>query len=93
MKIETITEKEYLGLLHKYMKIIPIYTDNEAIECYKDRELIKVTKNNNPIAVFIIPIDNQGVRRKYRFFPFSANFSMALMQGSGHAWIFLSVFN
>ena len=70
MKIETITEKEYLGLLHKYMKIIPIYTDNEAIECYKDRELIKVTKNNNPIAVFIIPIDNQGVRRKYRFFPY-----------------------
>ena len=70
MNIEIITETEYLNLLIKYKKNIPIWCGQEALNCYQNRELLKVKKNDKDLEVFLVPIDNNGVRRKYRYFPY-----------------------
>ena len=70
MNIVTITEVEYLNLLIKHKKNIPIWCGQEVLNCYQNKELIKVKKNDNDLAVFLIPIDKNGVRRKYRYFPY-----------------------
>lgn len=70
MNIVTITEVEYLNLLIEHKKNIPIWCGQEALNCYQNKELIKVKKNDNDLAVFLIPIDKNGVRRKYRYFPY-----------------------
>ena len=70
MMIENIDETEYLKLIIEYKKDIPIWCGQEALKCYQNKELIKVKKNEKDLAVFLIPIDNAGVRRKYRYFPY-----------------------
>lgn len=70
MIIETINKDEYLDILKKNNIDIPVYADNEALEIYSNKEIIKVTKKNKVLAVFLIPIDNNGVRREYRYFPY-----------------------
>lgn len=70
MKIVIINEIEYINLLVNNLKNIPIWADSEALNCYKEKELIKVCKGDNALAIFLIPLDNNGVRRKFRFFPY-----------------------
>ncbi len=70
MIIESISKDEYLEILKKKNIDIPIYADQEAIDIYSNKEIIKVVKNDCPLAVFLIPIDNNGIRREYRFFPY-----------------------
>lgn len=70
MEIVTIDEIEYINLLKKNLEYIPIWTDLEALNCYKEKELIKVCKGNNALAIFLIPLNDNGVRRKFRFFPY-----------------------
>ena len=70
MKIEAISNNEYLEILTDNNINIPIYADKEAIEVYSNKEIIKVVKNNRTLAVFLVPIDNNGIRREYRFCPY-----------------------
>ena len=70
MSISMISSNEYLDILHKNNISIPIYSDIEAIEVYSNKELIKVVENEKVLAVLLIPIDNFGVRREYRYFPY-----------------------
>ena len=70
MKIEAISNNEYLEILTDNNINIPIYADKEAIEVYSNKEIIKVVKNNRTLAVFLVPIDNNGIRREYRFYPY-----------------------
>lgn len=70
MKIFTINEMEYINLLRNNIKNIPIWTDLEVLNCYEEKELIKVCKGDNVLAIFLIPLNNNGVRRKFRFFPY-----------------------
>lgn len=70
IKVFEIDKEEFLDLLNKNKISIPLYSDVEAIDCYQDKELIKVCKNNEPVLLFLAPINNNGIRRKYRFFPY-----------------------
>lgn len=70
IEIFEIDEEEFINLLNKNKISIPIWSDREAINCYEKKELIKVCKNKEPVLLFLAPIDNNGVRRKYRFFPY-----------------------
>ena len=70
MKIEAISNNEYLEILTDNNINIPIYADKEAIEVYSNKEIIKVVKNNRTLAVFLVTIDNNGIRREYRFYPY-----------------------
>ena len=70
MEIKRIEEKEYFKLLKDANIDIPLYCDKEAIDAYGDVILLGVFNNDNPLAVFLAPINNSGVRRKYRFFPY-----------------------
>lgn len=70
MKIEAISNNEYLEILTDNNINIPIYADKEAIEVYSNKEIIKVVKNNRTLALFLVPIDNNGIRREYRFYPY-----------------------
>ena len=69
MIIESISSKEYFDIVSK-LDYIPVYSDIEAINIYSNKEFIKVSKNGNVIAVMLVPIDNNGVRREYRYFPY-----------------------
>ena len=69
MIIEAIDKNEYLELLKK-VKNVSICCDEEAVDAYLEKEIIKVVKNNIDIAVFLVPLDNNGIRREYRFFPY-----------------------
>lgn len=70
MKIENISSDEYLDILCSNNINIPIYADKEALDIYSNKEIIKVSKNNLTLMVFLLPIDNNGIRRKYRYFPY-----------------------
>ena len=70
MMIESISADEYLNILKVNNVNIPVYADIEAIDVYSDKEIIKVYKNACTLAVFLVPLDNNGVRRKYRYFPY-----------------------
>ena len=70
MIIESITKDEYLEILNNNNIATPIYADQEAIDIYSNKEIIKVVKNDCTLAVFLVPIDNNGIRREYRFFPY-----------------------
>ena len=70
MEIIEITKNEYTQLLNNSKMTVPVYGDIEAIECYEKCEIIKVVKNNLPVAVFLMPIDDNGIRREYRYFPY-----------------------
>ncbi len=70
MEVITIDDFEYLNIIQKNLKNIPIWCDEEALKCYSKKELIKVCKKDNILAVFLIPLDNSGVRRKFRYFPY-----------------------
>lgn len=70
MTIESISKNEYLEILKNNNIDVPIYASKEAIDIYSNKEIIKVAKNDCPLAVFLVPIDNNGIRREYRFFPY-----------------------
>lgn len=70
MIIESISNNEYLEILKNNNIDIPVYADQEALDIYSKKEIIKVVKNDCPLAVFLVPINNNGVRREYRFFPY-----------------------
>ena len=69
MEIIKITEKEFLNILQE-QNDIPIWSSEIALYAYQEKELIKVVNHNQVLAIFLIPLDNKGVRRKYRFFPY-----------------------
>ena len=70
MEIKRIEEKEYFKILKDANIDIPLYCEKEAIDAYGDVILLGVFNNDNPLAVFLAPMSNNGVRRKYRFFPY-----------------------
>lgn len=70
LKIETIDETKYFNILKLNNIDIPIWSDKEAVKIYKEKEIIKVYNNSETIAVFLMPLNNNGVRREYRYFPY-----------------------
>lgn len=70
LKIQQIDERQYFNILKLNNINIPIWSDKEAVNCYKEKELLKVYDGNEIICVFLVPLNNNGVRRKYRFFPY-----------------------
>lgn len=70
LKIETIDETKYFNILKLNNIDIPIWSDKEAVKTYKEKEIIKVYNDSETIAVFLIPLNNNGVRREYRYFPY-----------------------
>ena len=49
MNIVTITEVEYLNLLIKHKKNIPIWCGQEVLNCYQNKELCKNTMKLKPL--------------------------------------------
>lgn len=93
MKIEIINELEYLEFLESNVRYIPVWCGKEAIECYENKELIKVVKNDVELAVFLIPLDTDGVRRKYRFFPYLMPITLERMNILRKKEVYKVIFN
>lgn len=70
MEIKRIEENDYFKLLKDAKIDVPLYCGKEAINAYGNVALLEVLNNNIPLAVFLAPINDNGIRRKYRFFPY-----------------------
>lgn len=92
MNIVKINEKEFISIINTYLDYIPIWSDIEAIECYNEKELIKVCKNDTILAVFLIPINNNGVRREYRYFPYCMPIILSISNNLSRKEIYKFIF-
>lgn len=93
MEIVTISEDEYLSVLKENNENISICSDQEALFCYKNREIIKVCNGQSNLAVFIIPISNGGVRRNYRFFPYCIPILLKELNNVKQKEVYKTIFN
>ena len=91
MEIKTIEKKEYIELLDNME--IPIWCDIEAIDVYQEKEIIKVLKGDSPVAVFLIPLVENGVRRRFRFFPYLEPILLSNNNNSQKKKIYQIIFN
>ena len=70
MKVKSISKNEYFKILKEFNIDIPLFCGYEAYEAYETVDLLLVSEKDNKIALFFVPIDNDSIRRKYRFFPY-----------------------
>ena len=93
MKIEIINKKEYFDLLKQNNINIPIYSDIEVFDTYPEIECLKVLHNNNEIAVFVYPINNNGVRREYRYYPYHSPILLKELDNIHQKEVYKCIFN
>lgn len=74
LTLETISTMQYAEDLKQLEFEMPVWMHPISIECYKEKEIIKILLDGKPLAYYVFPYYNakneRWVERKYRFFPY-----------------------
>ena len=91
MKLEIINDKEYLELIKN--KNISLYNNQEALKYYDKHEIIKISNQSEILCLFLIPLKENGIRRKYRFFPYTGPIFLKELNNTKQKEILKIIFN
>lgn len=78
LNLKIISLEEYKNDLENITENIPVWIDPLTIECYKNKEIIKVTLDELPLVYYVVPYyiknNKKWAERKYRFFAYLSPF-------------------
>lgn len=78
LNLEIITIDRYKEDLSSININIPVWIDPISIECYEQKEIIRINLDEKPLAYYVIPFyelnGKKWVERKYRYFAYLSPF-------------------
>lgn len=78
LKLEIISLEDYKSELINININIPVWIDPVSIECYQEKEIIKITLDDKALAYYVIPFyiknGKKWAERKYRYFAYLSPF-------------------
>ena len=78
LELNIISLEDYKKEINKLEINIPVWIDPVSIECYENKEIVRVDLDNEPLVYYVIPFykvkDKLWCERKYRFFAYLSPF-------------------